>query len=102
MIHCERYIQNYTTTKRYCEMISSISNISNYIPNIGFPSPQQACRNVTKLAVPIITVMGASMISAAEAIPYVECMNDCNSYRDIHPLARLLCHTMCFLFAEKD
>lgn len=80
----------------------SLSSVSNYIPRIGLPSPQQACRNVTKLAVPIIALAFASMISAAKAITYAECMNNCNAHRDIHPLARLLCQTMCLLFAKDD
>ena len=80
----------------------SLSSISNYIPSIRLPSPHQACKNITQIAVPIITVMGASMISAAEAIPYAECMENCSKHRDIHALARLLCYTMWLLFAEKD
>lgn len=78
----------------------SLSNVSNYVSSIRIPSPQQACNNITKLALPIIAFAGASMISAVEAIPYVECMDNCNAHRDIHPLARLLCQTLCFLFAK--
>lgn len=80
----------------------SLSTVSNYIPKIGLPSPQQACKNVTKLAVPIVTLVGVSMINAAEAIPFAQCMENCNAHRDIHPLARLLCQTMCLLFAKDD
>ena len=41
-------------------------------------------------------------ISAAQAIPYAECMENCSKHRDIHDLARLLCYTLCFFFAEKN
>ncbi len=81
-------------------MISSISNISNYTPNIELPSLQQVCKNITKLAVPIITLVGASMINAAEAIPYHECIDNCNEHRSAHPLAKLLCYTLCLIFAK--
>lgn len=78
----------------------SLSTVSNYIPSIRLPSTQQACKNVTKLAVPIVTLVGVSMISAAEAIPFAECMTNCNAHRDIHPLARLICHTLCAIFSD--
>ena len=80
--------------------MTSLSTISNYIPSIRFPSTQQACKNVTKLALPIVTLVGASMIHAAEAIPYVECIDNCNAHRDIHPLARLICQALCAIFSD--
>lgn len=47
----------------------SFSSVSNYVPELRLPSLQQTCKNVTKLAIPIVTIMGASIIQAAEAIP---------------------------------
>lgn len=77
-----------------------ISSISNYTPKVELPSLQQAYKNITKLAVPIITFVGASMINTAEAIPYHECIDNCNEHRDAHPIAKLLSYTPCLLFAK--
>lgn len=78
----------------------SLSSVSNYIPSIRLPSTQQTCKNVAKLAVPIITLVSASMIQTAEAIPYHECVDNCNAHRDAHPLAKLFCYTLCLIFAK--
>lgn len=36
------------------------------------------------------------MITTAEAIPYHECIDNCNEHRDAHPL----CYTLCLFFAK--
>lgn len=81
----------------------SYTNISNYIPKIGIASPQQVVKNLTKIAVPVIALVGASMIRESEAsYPYIECVNNCYRERDAHDLAKLICHILCEIFAKKN
>lgn len=81
----------------------NLSAISNYVPNVGIASPQQAVKNLTKLTVPIIALVGASMINEARAdYPYIQCVDDCYRNRDAHDLAKLLCHILCEIFGKKN
>lgn len=74
---------------------------SNYLPQIRIASPKQVVKNLQKIAVPIIILLGASMAAEAHAANYSDCIDSCNRHRDAHPLAKLICYTMC-LFLAKD
>ena len=83
-------------------MSNYVPNVSNYVPNIGIASPQQAVKNLSKIAIPVITFVAASMINEAQAIPYAECIQNCNEHQDDNPLAILkICHILCFFFSDK-
>jgi hypothetical protein len=84
--------------KRMLKM--NISTISNYVPKIRIASPEQAVKNLTKIAIPAIAFVGASMIHGAQAISYVECHNNCDKHRDAHELAKLICYIACMIFAK--
>ena len=81
----------------------NLSAISNYVPKIGIASPQKAVENLTKIAIPVIVLVGASMINETGARnPYTDCVEGCYRERDAHDLAKLLCHILCELFAKKN
>lgn len=79
--------------------LSAIS-ISNYVPTIRIASPEQIARNLRIIAIPAITLFAASMITGAQAIGYVECINNCNAHRDAHAIAKLACYALCAIFAK--
>lgn len=45
----------------------------------GFPSATQLCKNITKIALPIIAIVGSSLLTTAEAGPilYGICVASC-------------------------
>ena len=78
----------------------NLSTTSNYFPEIRIASPEQAVKNLKNIAIPAITLVAASMINGAQAIGYVECIDNCNEHRDAHPLAKLICYGLCAIFAK--
>jgi len=85
----------------------NISNLSNYVPSIfnhvpkvRLASPEQALKNITKIAVPALALVAASMIYEAEAITHNECHDNCDRHRDAHPLAVIICYVACMIFAR--
>ena len=82
-------------------ILNHIPNVSNYVPKIGIASPQQAVKNLTKIAIPVIALVAVSMVNEAQSIRYTDCIINCNEHRDAHDLAKLLCHTLCLFFADK-
>lgn len=80
---------------------SYATNISDYIPKIRLASPEQVTKNLTKIAIPTITLAALTMINSVQSIPFTECIDNCNKHRDVHDLAKLLCYTLCWLFAKK-
>jgi len=78
----------------------SVSAILNYVPKIRIASPEQIVKNLKNIAIPAITLVAVSMINGAQAISYAECFDNCNEHREAHPLAKLLCYTLCAIFAK--
>lgn len=78
----------------------NVGAISNYIPNVRLSSPTTMISRLTTIAVPIIALAGISSITGARAITYVECIDQCNEHRDAGDLAKLLCYTLCLIFAR--
>ncbi len=75
------------------------ANAANYAHQC-LPTPNQLAVGVHRVAIPAITLAAFSMIQGAEAIKFTECIDNCNSHRDAHPLAQLLCYAACAIFAE--
>lgn len=77
-----------------------VSNGLGYLPTFTLATPQQVVKNVTRLALPAILLVAVAMAREARAITYVECINNCDEHRDAHELAKLLCYTLCLIFAK--
>jgi hypothetical protein len=65
-------------------------------------SPGQAVKNLTKIAIPAIAFVGASMIHRAEANFICRCHNNCNKHQDAHELAKLICYIVCMFFFKDE
>ena len=85
---------------RLSAMSINLTNISNSVPKIRIASPEQVVKNLNKIAIPTIILVTALMIKGAQAIGYVECINNCNEHRDAHALAKLMCYALCAIFAK--
>lgn len=74
--------------------------VLDYVSEIKIASPKQVVENLSKIAIPAIALVATSMIQGAQAIPYVECINNCDRHRDAHPLAKLICYALCARFSK--
>jgi len=76
----------------------SLNSVKPYLPSVQLASPQQMINNVTKIAVPVIALTGAAMMATARADDFTDCIEACDrNGPDAHPLAKLLCYSMCWL-----
>jgi hypothetical protein len=78
-----------------------LSSITNYVPKFRISSPEQVAKNLQKITLPAIAFFVVSMIKGAQAISYVECIDNCDKNRDTPHLAKLICYTLCAIFAKK-
>ena len=83
----------------------NINAIQNYIPEIKLASPQQAVKNLTKIAVPVIALVAFTQMQAANGAhgsgsDYVDCFDTCNEHTEASPLAKFLCYAMCWLITS--
>ncbi len=76
------------------------SAISNYVPKISLASPEQIAKNVNKIAIPAMVLVTASMINGAQAVGFVECMDNCNRDPNTPGIAKLICYTLCAIFSK--
>lgn len=51
-----------------------VSRISNYVPTVKIVAPEQMLKNLSKIAVPAICLVGASMITGSTATPFGDCI----------------------------
>lgn len=77
-----------------------VSSVSSYIPKIRIASRDQIIKNLSKMALPAITLVGMSMMYQAQAISKTECLANCDRHRDASELAKLICQALCIFFGE--
>lgn len=71
-----------------------LPTISEYIPRVEVPSYHQVVNNLTKIAVPVIFLVGDSMVKGVEASsPLEDCMRNCDNIDN--GFFRVLCYITC-------
>ena len=77
---------------------SYVPNVSNYIPKIRLASKEQAVKNITKIAVPVIALVALANVATASATPFTNCMEACD--RIEHDSLKLICNIGCAIFTD--
>lgn len=80
--------------------VPRVASISSYVPRFRIASSDQMARNLTKIALPAIALAASAMMYQAQAVTYVECINNCDLHREAHELAKLICYTLCAIFSK--
>ena len=84
------------------KILNTLSNeVYRALPEMPKVDLSGVTRRSATIALPAIALGAFLMAQEAEAIPYVECFENCNRWPDVHPLAQLTCQLLCFFFAEK-
>ncbi len=81
--------------------MNAINSIRNYLPAFRIDTLNNILNKATMVAIPIIALVGASVIREVAANDYTDCIDACNrNGRDAHELAKLLCYTMCYFITK--
>jgi len=83
-----------------------LNSIGNYISTTScqayeaLPSAGQMARNVSQVALPLVTVAAlASLPSVSASGSYTECIEFCDAWPDSHPAGVLACYALCALLS---